>query len=253
MVEGSDIYFAETPVAPARPAVAGRRTSKRQRAGDADESCYTLQTRWPSPAPGGRRAFHLRRQGGGLDQHGKLPLLPKPPLTCTVGSNLTWRSQRSYGTSGSGPTGIWSGKFPCDILGPLAYEHDLLPTYRVSGCAVRVPSGPGLVLSSMKECSRVFGADGSYEPADCPRLRSHGCICVLGLLHKQADRSHCRPRQIQHSAVRVVGAVCGVFPVSLVIAWLQCLSKLAVTHAQSETREWRLQPRPRSESLWPKL
>jgi len=34
MVEGSDIYFAEQPVAPLEPAVAGRRTSKRQRAGD---------------------------------------------------------------------------------------------------------------------------------------------------------------------------------------------------------------------------
>ena len=42
-------------------------------------------------------------------------------------------------------TGIGAEEFPCDILGPLAYEHDLLAIpLDVHEGTVKPPDGPGL-------------------------------------------------------------------------------------------------------------
>mgnify|MGYP000591346336 CR=1 FL=1 len=41
--------------------------------------------------------------------------------------------------------GIGAEEFPCDILGPLAYEHDLLAVpMEFRDGAMRAPDGPGL-------------------------------------------------------------------------------------------------------------
>ena len=67
-------------------------------------------------------------------------------LTCTVGSNLELGVASAAMTHLATATiGVGAEEFPCDILGPLAYEHDLLaqPIEFRDG-AVRAPSGSGL-------------------------------------------------------------------------------------------------------------
>jgi len=46
----------------------------------ADESCYTLQDAMAIARAGAADVLSTYvGKGGGMDQHGKLPLLPKPP------------------------------------------------------------------------------------------------------------------------------------------------------------------------------
>jgi muconate cycloisomerase len=67
-------------------------------------------------------------------------------LTCTVGSNLELGIACAAMTHlATATVGIGAEEFPCDILGTLGYEHDLLAeTIEFRDGAVRVPSGPGL-------------------------------------------------------------------------------------------------------------
>jgi L-alanine-DL-glutamate epimerase-like enolase superfamily enzyme len=129
MVDESNIYFAEQPVAPldvewmadVRRAVTVPVM--------ADESCYTLQD-----------AMILVRalaadilsvyvgKGGGIGPARKIAGVAEAAgLTCTVGSNLELGiASAAMAHLAAATTGIGAEEFPCDILGPLAYEHTLL-------------------------------------------------------------------------------------------------------------------------------
>ena len=70
-------------------------------------------------------------------------------LTCTVGSNLELGIASAAMTHLATATpGIGAEEFPCDILGPLAYEHDLLeePLDFRDG-SMKAPEGPGLGIA----------------------------------------------------------------------------------------------------------
>jgi muconate cycloisomerase len=56
--------------------------------------------------------------------------------------------------------GIGAEEFPCDILGPLAYEEDLLAEpLRIEAGAVLIPEGPGLGIElDEKKVSRFRAA-----------------------------------------------------------------------------------------------
>jgi L-alanine-DL-glutamate epimerase-like enolase superfamily enzyme len=151
MVEDSDIYFAEQPVAPLDLQwLADVRRSVTVPV-MADESCYTVQDAMAIARAGAADVLSTYvGKGGGIGPARKIAAVAEAAgLTCTVGSNLELGvASAAMAHLAAATTGIGAEEFPCDILGPLAYEHDLLaePIEFRDG-AVRVPSGPGLGIA----------------------------------------------------------------------------------------------------------
>jgi muconate cycloisomerase len=148
MVEECDVYFAEQPVAPLdlQWLIDVRRGVTIPVM--ADESCYTLQDAMAIARAGAADVLSIYvGKGGGIGPARKIAAVAEAAgLTCTVGSNLELGiASAAMAHLAAATTGIGAEEFPCDILGPLAYEHDLLaePMEFREG-AVRVPSGAGL-------------------------------------------------------------------------------------------------------------
>lgn len=151
LVEDCGIYFAEQPVAPLDLqwlADVRRHVSIPVMA---DESCYTIQDAMAIARAGAADILSIYvGKGGGIGPARKIAAVAEAAgLTCTVGSNLELGvASAAMAHLAAATPGIGAEEFPCDILGPLAYEHDLLaePIEYRDG-AVRVPSGPGLGVS----------------------------------------------------------------------------------------------------------
>jgi L-alanine-DL-glutamate epimerase-like enolase superfamily enzyme len=148
MTAECNIYFAEQPVAPLdiQWLVDVRRNVPVPVM--ADESCYTLQDAMALARAGAADILSIYvGKGGGIGPARKMAAVAEAAgLTCTVGSNLELGVASAAMTHlATASTGVGAEEFPCDILGPLAYEHDLLaePIEFRDG-AVRVPQGPGL-------------------------------------------------------------------------------------------------------------
>jgi muconate cycloisomerase len=148
MVEESGIYFAEQPVAPLdlQWLVDVRRNITVPVM--ADESCYTLQDAMAIARAGAADVLSIYvGKGGGIGPARKIAAVAEAAgLTCTVGSNLELGvASAAMAHLAAASTGIGAEEFPCDILGPLGYEHQLLsePLEFRDG-AVRVPRGLGL-------------------------------------------------------------------------------------------------------------
>jgi L-alanine-DL-glutamate epimerase-like enolase superfamily enzyme len=143
-----NIYFAEQPVAPLdiQWLVDVRRNVPVPVM--ADESCYTLQDAMALARAGAADILSVYvGKGGGIGPARKMAAVAEAAgLTCTVGSNLELGIACAAMTHlATASIGIGAEEFPCDILGILAYEHDLLAeTIEFRDGAVRVPSGPGL-------------------------------------------------------------------------------------------------------------
>jgi muconate cycloisomerase len=143
-----NIFFAEQPVAPLdiQWLVDVRRNVPVPVM--ADESCYTLQDAMALARAGAADILSVYvGKGGGIGPARKMAAVAEAAgLTCTVGSNLELGVACAAMTHlATASIGIGAEEFPCDILGTLAYEHDLLAeTIEFRDGAVRVPSGPGL-------------------------------------------------------------------------------------------------------------
>jgi L-alanine-DL-glutamate epimerase-like enolase superfamily enzyme len=114
----------------------------------ADESCYTLQDAMAIVRANAADILSVYvGKGGGIGPARKIAAVAEAAgLTCTVGSNLELGvASAAMAHLAAATTGISPDEYPCDILGPLGYEHDFLaePIEFRDG-AVRVPSGPGL-------------------------------------------------------------------------------------------------------------
>jgi len=114
----------------------------------ADESCYTLQDSMAIVRANAADILSVYvGKGGGIGPARKIAAVAEAAgLTCTVGSNLELGvASAAMAHLAAATTGISPDEYPCDILGPLGYEHDFLaePIEFRDG-AVRVPSGPGL-------------------------------------------------------------------------------------------------------------
>ena len=143
-----NIYFAEQPVAPLDLQWMVDVRSNVTVPVMADESCYTLQDAMAIARAGAADILSVYvGKGGGIGPARKITAVAEAAgLTCTVGSNLELGvASAAMAHLAAASPGIGAEDFPCDILGPLAYEHDLLaePIVFENG-AVRVPSGPGL-------------------------------------------------------------------------------------------------------------
>lgn len=148
LYESCNIYFAEQPVAPldVQWMADVRRSSPVPVM--ADESCYTLQDAMALARAAAADILSVYvGKGGGVGPARKIAAVAEAAgLTCTVGSNLELGiASAAMAHLATATPGIGAEEFPCDILGPLAYEHDLLQTSLAfeAGC-MRAPDRPGL-------------------------------------------------------------------------------------------------------------
>src|SRR6266851_1032416 len=142
LVDDCGIYFAEQPVAPLD---VRRNVSVPVMA---DESCYTLQDAMALCRAEAADILSVYvGKGGGIGPARKIAAVAEAAgLTCTVGSNLELGvASAAMAHLATATTGVGAEEFPCDILGPLAYEEDLLvEPLQVREGAVRAPDKPGL-------------------------------------------------------------------------------------------------------------
>ena len=160
MAAESNIYFAEQPTAPLDIQWLADVRRNVPVPVMADESCYTLQDAMALTRAGAADILSIYvGKGGGIGPARKMAAVAEAAgLTCTVGSNLELGIASAAMTHlATASVGIGAEEFPCDILGPLAYEHDLLaqPIEFKDG-AVRVPSGPGLGVELDEEMLKRY-------------------------------------------------------------------------------------------------
>jgi muconate cycloisomerase len=148
LVAECGIYFAEQPVAPLDMQWM---TDVRRNVTVpvmADESCYTLQDAMALVRAAAADILSIYvGKGGGIGPARKIAAVAEAAgLTCTVGSNLELGiASAAMAHLATATTGIGAEEFPCDILGPLAYEEDLLTEPLLfRGGAIHAPDKPGL-------------------------------------------------------------------------------------------------------------
>jgi muconate cycloisomerase len=142
------VYFVEQPVAPGDPA---RLREVRARAGlpiVADESVYGAEDARVLARAGAADVFSIYvGKAGGIGPARKIAAVAQEAgLTSTVGSNLELgvASAAMIHLAMATP-GIGAEEFPCDIIGPLYYEADLLgEPLDLTGGRARPPERPGL-------------------------------------------------------------------------------------------------------------
>jgi muconate cycloisomerase len=158
-----DIYFAEQPVAALdmQWLVDVRRNVPVPVM--ADESCNTPHDAMALVRAGAADILSVYvGKGGGIGPARKMAAIAEAAgLTCTVGSNLELGIASAAMTHlATATTGIGAEEFPCDILGPLAYEHDLLAVpMEFRDGAMRAPSGPGLGVELNDEMVARYRVD----------------------------------------------------------------------------------------------
>jgi L-alanine-DL-glutamate epimerase-like enolase superfamily enzyme len=129
MVEQSGVYFAEQPVAPGDPQWLAEVRRNVPVPVMADESCYTLQDAMALVRASAADILSVYvGKGGGVGPARKIAAVAEAAgLTCTVGSNLELGVASAAMTHlAMASPGINPEEYPCDILGPLAYDDDLL-------------------------------------------------------------------------------------------------------------------------------
>ncbi len=142
------IYFAEQPVSPDDVA---EMALVRKQIGIpviADESIYTLQDAKTLVQLGAADVFsiYVGKAGGILPAKRIAEFTEAAGLKCTVGSNLELGVGSAAMTHLAMATrGIDAEHFPCDIIGPFFYEHDLLAeSLPIVGGQARPNLKPGL-------------------------------------------------------------------------------------------------------------
>lgn len=148
LTDDCGIYFAEQPVPPLD--IAWMAEVRRNVAVPvmADESCYTLQDAMALARAGAADILSVYvGKGGGVGAARKIAAVAEGAgLACTVGSNLELGvASAAMAHLAAATPAIAAEDFPCDILGPIAYEHTLLAEpLRFEAGAVHAPDGPGL-------------------------------------------------------------------------------------------------------------
>lgn len=130
-LEKCDIYFAEQPVSPQDPAWMAEVRGRIGVPVMADESVFSLPQALSLIRAEAADVFSVYvGKGGGIGGARKMAAVAEAAgLTCTIGSNL----ELGVGSAAMihlamATRGIDAETFPCDIIGPLYYETDLLKT-----------------------------------------------------------------------------------------------------------------------------
>lgn len=142
-----DIYFVEQPVPPLDVAWMADVRSHIQVPVMADESVYTPQDAVALVRAGAADVLSTYVSKGGIGPARKVAAVAEAAgLTCTVGSNL----ELGVGSAAMihlamATSGIGAEEFPCDIIGPLFYEDDVLKEpLSIKGGEARPFERPGL-------------------------------------------------------------------------------------------------------------
>ncbi|MBI3473970.1 MAG: mandelate racemase/muconate lactonizing protein [Candidatus Solibacter usitatus] len=143
-----NIYFAEQPVAPLDVSWMADVRRQVEVPVMADESVYTPQDAMALARAGAADVFSIYvGKSGGIGGARRIAAVAEAAgLTCTVGSNLELgvASAAMIHLSLATP-GINAEEFPCDIIGPLFYESDLLKDpLPVTAGSARPHERPGL-------------------------------------------------------------------------------------------------------------
>ncbi len=147
-LEEYDIFFAEQPVQPLDVTwLADVRRSVRVPI-MADESVFNLQEAMAVLRADAADVLSVYvGKGGGISAGLKIAAVAQAAgATCTIGSNLELGvASAAMIHLAMATSGIGSEEFPCDIIGPLYYDTDLLAeSLELSGGRAMPPSGPGL-------------------------------------------------------------------------------------------------------------
>ena len=146
LYEREGIYFAEQPVAPLSIAWMADVRKSVSVPLIADESCYSPQDAMSLAAASAADVLSVYVGKGGIGNARKIAAIAEGAgLVCTVGSNLELgiASAAMIHLAAATPS-IAAEEFPCDVLGPLAYESDLLRTpIRYAQGAAMLPEGSG--------------------------------------------------------------------------------------------------------------
>lgn len=156
-----DIYFVEQPVAPEEVTHMAEIRRRISIPVVADESVYTLQDAMILARLEAADVFSIYvGKAGGLAPARKIAAFAQSAgLKCTLGSNL----ELGVGTAAMvhlaiATPGIDAETFPCDIIGPLFYEEDLLlEPLRIAGQAERLEA-PGLGVALNDEVVERYRA-----------------------------------------------------------------------------------------------
>ncbi|MBI3472689.1 MAG: mandelate racemase/muconate lactonizing protein, partial [Candidatus Solibacter usitatus] len=143
-----NIYFAEQPVAPLDVSWMADVRRQVEVPVMADESVYTPQDAMALARAAAADVFSIYvGKSGGIGPARRIAAVAEAAgLTCTVGSNLELgvASAAMIHLSLATP-GINAEEFPCDIIGPLFYESDLLKDpLPVTAGSARPHERPGL-------------------------------------------------------------------------------------------------------------
>lgn len=142
-----NIYFVEQPVAPGDTASMAEVRRQIEVPVIADESVYTPQDAMALGRAGAADVFSVYVGKGGVGGARKIAAVAEAAgLTCTVGSNLELGVASAAMIHLAMATGgIGAEEFPCDIIGPLFYEAELLrEPLLITGGQARPPERPGL-------------------------------------------------------------------------------------------------------------
>ncbi len=143
-----DIFFVEQPVAPLDVAWMAEVRRQLEIPVVADESVYTPQDAMALARAGAADVFSVYTgKSAGIGPARKIAAIAEAAgLACTVGSNL----ELGVGTAAMvhlalATPGITAEEYPCDIIGPLYYEDDILAEpLPIKGGQARAPDRPGL-------------------------------------------------------------------------------------------------------------
>lgn len=148
MVDECNIYFAEQPVPPVDIQWLAEVRRSVPVPVMADESCYTVHDAMALVRAGAADILSVYvGKGGGIGPARKIATVAEAAgLVCTIGSNLELGvASAAMAHVAAATPAVAAEEFPCDILGPIAYEHDLLQqSLDFREGTVAVPDKPGL-------------------------------------------------------------------------------------------------------------
>jgi len=143
-----DILFAEQPVEPFDVAWMADVRRQVQVPVMADESLYTLQDAMKMVRAGAADIFSIYvGKSGGIGPARKIAAVAEAAgISCTIGSNLEMGiASAAMIHLAMATSAIHADAFPCDIIGPLCYQENLLKSpLKITPGRAFPPEGPGL-------------------------------------------------------------------------------------------------------------
>jgi muconate cycloisomerase len=158
-LEGFDLAFAEQPVAPGDTEAMAEVRDSIGIPVIADESVYTPRDAFQLARAGAADvlSIYIGKSAGIGPARQVANVAEAAGLVCTIGSNLEMGIGSAAMIHFAVATSAISEDFPCDIIGPLFYEDELLQEpLPIQGGQARPPQKPGLGVEPDEEKLRRY-------------------------------------------------------------------------------------------------